>query len=154
MYLYLVQHGEALREEVDPSRSLSEEGIEDIKKVAAFAKSMKMTAHQIFHSGKMRAFQTAQVIADTVPIDMGIAETDGLAPKDEPEIWADRIDKLNNDVILVGHLPHLARLSSLLIRGDKNQSSVNFEMGGILCLRKDDEGGWTVDWMIKPRMLK
>ncbi len=34
MFLYLVQHAEAKREEEDPLRPLSENGLRDIKKVA------------------------------------------------------------------------------------------------------------------------
>ena len=62
MYLYLVQHAEAMSKEADPSRSLTEQGMEDIRRVAGLAAGMKIRAHQIIHSGKMRALQTAQAI--------------------------------------------------------------------------------------------
>jgi len=37
MFLYLVQHAEAKKEEEDPARGLSEKGLQDIKKMAAYA---------------------------------------------------------------------------------------------------------------------
>jgi phosphohistidine phosphatase len=154
MLLCLVQHAEALSKGEDPSRRLSEKGIADIKKVAAFAKELRVSAHQIVHSGKMRALQTAQILADHIAAGVKILESDGLAPMDDPEIWHDRISRINDDLMLVGHLPHLARLSALMLCGDKEMSAVNFEMGSIVCHKKSDDGNWAVDWIIKPRMLK
>ncbi len=64
MYLYLVQHAEALSKEEDPSRSLSKKGIKDIKKIASFSRGLKVAIHQIVHSGKMRALPTAQLLEE------------------------------------------------------------------------------------------
>lgn len=154
MYLYLVQHAEAMSKEEDPSRSLSEKGIEDIKKVAAYAKRMDLAVHQIAHSGKMRALQTAQVIEEHITVDMHVLEADGLAPMEDPEIWNERLSHIHNDMMLVGHLPHLARLASLLLCGKKDGNVVNFEMGCVVCLHKPEAGDWSVDWIIKPGMIK
>jgi len=153
MYLYLVQHAEALSKEEDPTRSLSEKGIEDIRKVAEFAKKMNLTVHRIVHSGKMRALQTAQLLEERVSVDMGIAESDGLAPMDDPGIWVERLSKINDNIMLVGHLPHLGKLSSFLLCGNKDRNIVDFEMGCIVCLKRSDEGDWSTDWIIKPRMI-
>ena len=153
MYLYLVQHAAARSKEEDPSRGLSEKGIEDIKKVATFTKGMKIEVHKIFHSGKMRALQTAQVMEDHIKMDTGIDETDGLAPMDEPEIWFSRLAEINENTMLVGHLPHLGKLSMLLICGNREKDIIDFEMGCIVCLKRSVDGNWTVDWIIKPGMV-
>jgi phosphohistidine phosphatase len=153
MYLYLVQHAEALSKEEDPTRSLSEKGIADIRKVAGFVKKMNLTVHRIVHSGKMRALQTAQLLEERVSVDMGIAESDGLAPMDDPGIWVERLSKINDNIMLVGHLPHLGKLSSFLLCGNKDRNIVDFEMGCIVCLKRSDEGDWSTDWIIKPRMI-
>ncbi|MBM4136747.1 MAG: phosphohistidine phosphatase SixA [Nitrospira sp.] len=150
MLLYLVQHAEAKREEEDPSRSLSEKGLQDIKRVAVYAEKLNIKISQIFHSGKTRALQTAEVLADHLKPEKGITQTDGLSPMDEPQIWADRILKMQDATMLVGHLPHLARLASLLLCGDKNKGIVNFKMGGIVCLSRNEDGKWSVEWMIIP----
>lgn len=154
MLLYLVQHAEAMSKEEDPSRSLSEQGIEDIKRVAAYAKKLNLAVHQIAHSGKMRALQTAQVLEEHITVDMHVLEADGLAPMDDPEIWYDRVSGMKHDIMLVGHLPHLAGLASLLLCGNRDRNIVTFEMGCIVCLRRPDDGGWAVDWMIKPGMVR
>jgi phosphohistidine phosphatase len=153
MFLYLVRHAEAMAKEEDPSRSLSQKGIEDIRKVAEFAKGLNIEGHQILHSGKMRALQTAQVLAENIVTDMGVLEADGLAPMDDPEIWHERISKMGYSVMLAGHLPHLAKLATLLLCSDKETSVVNFEAGSIVCMKRDN-GNWSIDWIIKPGMLK
>ena len=52
MYLYLVQHGDAKREEEDSSRGLTQRGIDDVTHVATFARKMKVHLSRILHSGK------------------------------------------------------------------------------------------------------
>lgn len=152
MLLYLVQHAEAVSREEDPSRGLSEKGVGDIKRVAAFVKGLNIEVRQIVHSGKKRALETAGVLADFVKTDTGIVESDGLSPKDDPGIWSGRIAALDRDVMLVGHLPHLAGLAAMLLSSDKNM--VEFENAGIVCLKRSEDRSWAVDWVIKARMIK
>jgi phosphohistidine phosphatase len=76
-----------------------------------------------------------------------------LAPLDDPEIWADRIEKMAENILLVGHLPHLAQLAARLICGDKEKSAINFQMGSIVSLRRMEAGCWAVEWMLIPQML-
>ena len=54
MKLYLMQHGEALREEEHPERPLTERGKEDVERVAAFLARAGIRVDQIRHSGKLR----------------------------------------------------------------------------------------------------
>lgn len=63
MKLYLVQHGEAKRKEEDPSRPLTNKGIKDAEKVAKYISKLEVKAKKIFHSGKLRAKQTAEIYA-------------------------------------------------------------------------------------------
>lgn len=154
MLLYLVQHAEALSKEEDPSRSLSEKGIADVKKVAAFAASLDITVKKICHSGKMRALQTAQILAERLTFDKGLTKAEGLEPMDDPEVWLSWLGEMKEDMAVVGHLPHLSRLSSLLLCGDKEKNLIDFKMGGVVCLKGFEDGKWTVEWMITPEMIK
>lgn len=154
MFLYLVQHAEAMSEIEDVSRSLSKNGIADIKKVAEFAAGLNIDVNQIFHSGKMRALQTAQILEERITAYMGIEKADGLAPMDDPDLWFTTLSDMNDEVMVVGHMPHLARLASLLLCGNKDKKVVNFEMGCIACLQREDNYNWLVKWMIKPGMIK
>lgn len=154
MYLYLVQHAEALSKEEDGSRSLSEKGIADIRKVAAYAAGLKIQVDTICHSGKMRALQTAQVLADYLKFRKDLYHADGLSPMDDPKIWFNRISQMNENIMLVGHLPHLSRLASLILSGDAEKNLIDFKMGGIVCLKRSEDGRWAQEWIVTPEMIK
>ena len=153
MFLYLVQHAEAKRAEEDPGRDLTERGRIDIENVAHHMKRLNVQVRQIFHSGKTRARSTALVLAQHLQPPAGVSEALGLAPLDDPEIWTGRIVKIDEDILLVGHLPHLARLAAILMNGDKERSVVNFQMGGVVRLRRMEAGQWAVDWMVVPEII-
>jgi phosphohistidine phosphatase len=153
MLLYLVQHAEAKKEEEDPERGLTEKGSKDIARTAAYAQKLGLRVSIIHHSGKKRALQTAQVLADSLKPEKGIALSDGLAPMDDPEVWVKRLAGMNEDTMLVGHLPYMARLASLLLCGDKEKGIVDFKMAGVVCLKRFDDGKWAVEWMVVPEMV-
>lgn len=153
MFLYLVQHAEAKREEEDPARDLTQKGLIDIESVAHLMKRLNLQIRQIFHSGKTRTQSTAKVLARHLRPPAGVSEAPGLAPLDDPEIWAGRIANLDEDILLVGHLPHLGRLAAILMCGDKEKNAVNFQMGGAVRLRRMEAGQWAVDWMVVPEII-
>lgn len=153
MLLYLVQHAEAKREEEDPARDLTEKGRQDIESLAHHLKRLNVQVRQIFHSGKTRAQSTANVLAIHLQPPAGVSQAPGLAPLDDPEVWAGQIGKMDEDILLVGHLPHLGRLAALLLSGDKERSVINFQMGGVVRLRRMEAGQWAVDWMVVPEIV-
>ena len=118
MHLYLVRHGEAKSEKDDPKRGLTDQGIQEVRKMAAHADSIGLRVAEIFHSPKARARQTAQVMAEQLKPEKGIDQSDNLLPMDDPGLWALRLAGMNEDVMLVGHLPYMARLASLLVCGE------------------------------------
>lgn len=153
MRLYLVQHAECMREDEDPSRPLSEKGWEDIRRVAKYAKKFLQTqVGRVVHSGKLRAKQTAEVLAEhLLPIN-GVTVAEGLEPLADPRIWKSRVDGTIENIMIVGHLPHLSKLAGLLLTGDESQKVARIRMGGIICLEREDSGGWTIQWMITPEI--
>ncbi len=153
MVLYLVQHAEAQREEEDPSRDLTEKGRSEIQKVADFLGRGKLAVRRIFHSGKTRAVSTANILAAALHPAQGVEAAEGLAPLDSPESWAARLGEVDEDIMLVGHLPHLGKLTARLIMGDEQKNAVNFQMAGVVCLRRNDVGQWAVDWMVIPELI-
>jgi phosphohistidine phosphatase len=153
MVLYLVQHAEAKGKEEDPARDLTEKGRRDMERMARYLKGLEVQVKQIFQSGKTRAQSTANILAAQVQPTAGVSEAPGLAPLDDPGIWAERLQNLDEDIMLVGHLPHLGRLAALLLSGDQERSVVNFQMGGVVRLRRLEAGQWAVDWMVVPAMV-
>ncbi len=55
--------------------------------------------------------------------------------------------------MLVGHLPHMGKLAALLVTGDADQALVTFKPGGVVCLARDDEGRWSLRWMVVPGIM-
>ena len=153
MRLYLVQHGLAKSEEEDPERPLSHKGISESEMVAGRLASLHIGVDSIFHSPKLRARETALIFAGQLKPLAIAAQREGLAPKDDSAIWKNRLQGEEGDVMLVGHLPHLARLASLLLCGDSEREMVNFKNSGVLCLERGDDGSWSVSWMLVPEPL-
>jgi phosphohistidine phosphatase len=154
MNIYLVQHAEPKLKKEDPDRPLTKKGWSDISKMASFlaeAECIKVTS--ILHSGKTRARQTAGALADKLYPKAGIKITDGLKPMDDPAIWVKRLEESEEAIMLVGHLPHLSKLASLLLYQDENKGGVDFQMGGVVCLEKDESGIWSVSWAVVPQLL-
>jgi phosphohistidine phosphatase len=151
MWLYLVQHGEATSEEEDPERPLSERGVVDVHRVARkAAESGIVTAVRVVHSGKTRARQTADAWGHAlgVPVDHG----QDLLPRADASIWAMLIAGQAEDLMLVGHLPHLAELAGLLLTGDKQRTIVAFQQGGLVGLEQID-GRWSVSLVLPPGVV-
>ena len=154
MRLYLVQHAEAKSKEENPSRPLSEKGLEDIKKVAKYAqKNLRIQVAEIVHSGKLRAVQTADVLAEHLKPTKGPTTSKDLEPLANPGIWKNRLAETTKDIVLVGHLPHLSKLSGLLLAGNEDKDIIEFRMGGIVCLERNESGRWSTKWMITPEII-
>jgi phosphohistidine phosphatase len=154
MFLYLVQHGEAKREDEDPTRGLTEKGAADVRKTALFLQSKNLSLIRVFHSNKTRAMQTARIFADYLKPRAGLSESLDLAPLDDPEIWSKRIAGMQEDIMLIGHLPFMARLAGLLLCNDKEKPLIGFKMGGVVCLSRSEDGHWAVEWMIVPEIVE
>ncbi|MCP2519953.1 phosphohistidine phosphatase SixA [Candidatus Aminicenantes bacterium AC-335-K20] len=155
MKLFLVQHAEAKPKEEDPERSLSEKGRNEIKKVATFLKKQGIIkVNKIIHSRKTRAKQTAEILAEYLSPTADIEEEENLEPLADPLIWAKKLEGMNENIMLVGHLPHLSKLSAYLLCGNGNNEIIKFQMGGIVCLDRISGGNWVLEWMIIPDLLK
>lgn len=150
MKLYLVQHGEAKRKEEDSSRPLTDKGIKDAEKVAKYIAERGVSVKKIFHSGKLRAKQTAEIYAKHLKPEEGIMESDGLNPLDPPEIWVKKLENIDEDIMITGHLPYLSKLASALIVKDENVEIIKFRYAGTVCLERDETGKWRLLWAIVP----
>jgi phosphohistidine phosphatase len=150
MALYLVQHGRSLPEDQDPERGLAQEGISDVNRIANLARDYGIRVSCIQHSGKKRAQQTADIFASTLNPERGIQQRDGINPLDDVKTVADQIDS-GADLMLVGHLPFMARLTSYLVTGQIEKPVFKFQNGGILCLdREIEDETWVIKWALLP----
>ncbi|HET6685824.1 MAG TPA: phosphohistidine phosphatase SixA [Jiangellaceae bacterium] len=152
MDLYLMQHGEAAAKADDPTRPLTHAGRAAVAQVAARAQLAGVRIDTCVHSGKLRAEQTAQVLADAVAGGR-VESRDGLAPNDPigPVVQWLRERTGDQSTALVGHLPFLDRLASSLVAGDEEGQVISFQMGGLVKLvPKRDRDGFAVAWVLAP----
>ena len=153
MTLFLVQHGEARPGNEDSERSLTEHGAETVSRMADWAARMGIKVDQIRHSGKRRAEQTATIFAQRLDTPKGVIAVKGLNPNDEVTQVAASLHGEQESIMIVGHLPHLSRLVSLLVTGNPDNVVVRFRNAGIVCLIQQEEN-WAIDWVMQPDLLR
>jgi phosphohistidine phosphatase len=146
---YLVRHGEAFPETQDPRRPLTPAGRANVERLARLAAARPIRASAIFHSGILRARQTAEILGTQLAPDIQVQQISGLMPGDDPAIAAAELETAQDSIILVGHLPHMNRLAALLTNGDSDRGVVYFSPASMVCCsRKDSQ--WTLAWMLTP----
>ncbi len=151
MAVYLVQHGKSHDKDVDPDRSLTDEGIADINRIAEVASGYKVNVNCIRHSGKKRALQTAEIFAKTLKPANGLSESPGLNPNDDVTNYVKEIN--HDNLMIVGHLPFMEKLCSYLILGSTEKTVFQFQNGGIVCLdKKSDSDFWIIKWTLMPNI--
>jgi phosphohistidine phosphatase len=152
MPVYLVRHGEATSELVDPAQPLSERGRSGVERMGRHAAAMGVAVAEILHSTKQRARETAEILARHVAPARGLTEMTWLAPAADPGLAQDVIESTAEPIMLVGHLPHLARLASLLLTGNPNREIVRFRNASVACL-ETVEDAWVLLWALSPDLL-
>lgn len=148
MHLYLVHHGDAVGPDVDPQRPLSAVGRGAVDFVAAKAAARGAKPSVVWHSGKLRAKQTAEAFWRACNALAEFSATRDLQP-DDPPLWIrDRLRGEPRDILLAGHFPHLPRLHALLL-GRLEDAPYDFPLHGVIALESDDEGEtWKELWRI------
>lgn len=154
MKLYLVRHGDYLADATNPAGALSNKGKSNIQNLADFLKTSSIHVSSFFHSGKLRAQQTAELLSKSIVCNDKITARTGLDPLDAVTLIADEIESIEEDVLLVGHLPFLGRLVAKLITNDENKELVIFNPGTMICLEQVENKYWVINWMINASLLK
>ena len=145
-----MQHGEALPADVDPDRPLAEVGRRNVLLVAAHAAARGVRVERIVHSGKLRAEQTAEILADALGCSV-VEEVDGLNPNGDVRRAAHTlVDRMaEGSLAVVGHLPFLDRFASLLVAQEPEAQVVAFRNGGLVKLVPSSLGGeFAVAWVL------
>ena len=83
----------------------------------------------IYHSGILRAQQTAELVTAVLAPEQGVQEISGLCPDDDPVIVKAELDDVAQSVLLVSHLPYLGRLAGLMTTGDAEHSVYRVRAG-------------------------
>jgi phosphohistidine phosphatase len=135
MRLMLVHHADAVGPDVDPQRPLSTLGHEQARQLADAAKTTGFVPAAIWHSGKLRARQTAESFLQLSPFAQ-FKMINGIRPEDPPDLLLDTLAHETRDVIVVSHMPYLPSLLARL-----SPKSASFPLHGFVLLEQGD-GGW------------
>lgn len=150
MLLFLVHHGDAVGPDVDARRPLSAEGKAEVERLAAQAASLGAKPTVVWHSGKLRAKQTAEAFWRACNALAEFSATRDLQPDDPPQWLRDRLRLETRDILIAGHFPYLPRLLALLITG--GEAGVVFPQHGVVALETQDEGQtWQERWRLTTR---
>jgi phosphohistidine phosphatase len=148
MHLYLVHHGEAVGPEIDLRRPLSPAGRMHVDRLAAAAAARGARPVVVWHSGKLRARQTAEAFWRACNPLAEFAATRDVQPADGPMFLRDRLRTEARDVLVAGHFPHLPRLLALLLA--TADETVAFPQHGVVALvTRDDGETWNEEWRIE-----
>ena len=147
MHLFLVHHGEAVDEAIDALRPLSRAGRAKVDRLAAEAAARGARPAVVWHSGKLRARQTAQAFWTACNALAEFSATRDLQPGDPPQWLRDRLLGETRDILVAGHVPHLPRLRALLAGGNED----DFPAHGVVALMTEDQGvTWREIWRLDP----
>jgi phosphohistidine phosphatase len=147
LVIYLVHHADAVGPDVDPRRPLSERGRMAATLLADEAARRGVRPEAIWHSGKLRARQTAEICWKLCNPLAPLTAERGLQP-DDPAVWMrDRLSGERRELMLVGHMPHLPRLLHLMCGDDADPSARTFPQHGLVALDLHGDA-WKEAWRI------
>lgn len=143
----LVHHADAVDPTIEPQRPLSATGREQAAVVANALLARAVKPACVWHSGKLRARQTAETIWKTCNPLAELSAIRGLLPDDPPDWIKDRLTAELRTVVVVGHMPHLPRVVQALVRSVDEQR-IDFPAHGAIALEEVDES-WVERWRVQ-----
>jgi phosphohistidine phosphatase len=156
MKLYLARHGEAVPEHEDPERPLTRRGKATIQRLALFLGTSGLEVEHVFHSGKRRAAETAEILARSVSATLRVEPIEGLEPEAPVGPLVRRIDRWESDTLVVSHLPLIGHTIATLTRCGTTSPPWAIDPGTITCLfRPDGHAGapWVLEWLLPTSLL-
>lgn len=145
MKLYLMRHGKAEKNLESLESTLNDEGVKQVSEIAERLKEEEIKVDELYHSGLLRADETASIIKDTAFNYLEDLERSmDLAPQAEPKRWQVKLDQkefLTKDLFLVSHIPFLQKFTGLLLKDTKG---IEFSLGMLICLERNDGKNWQV----------
>ncbi len=154
MKLYLMQHGEALTAKENAERPLSEKGLKDVGRLAVFLARSRVKVVRVIHSGKARALATGLAMAEVIGPGREVERAEsGLAPNDNTDQLTIVANALDEDFMVVGHMPFMGRMASRLLTGNEEAAKIDFTPSTIACLERAPDGNWSLNWVVRPELL-
>jgi phosphohistidine phosphatase len=116
-----------------------------VERLAAEAAARGVRPSVVWHSGKLRAKQTAEAFWRACNALAEFSATRDLQPDDPPSWIRERLRGETRDILLAGHYPHLPRLLAILA-----SETESFPQHGVVALETLDEGEtWKELWRLE-----
>ena len=130
-------------------RPLSDRGRVEVDTLAQKACDRGAKPDVIWHSGKLRARQTAEAYWKRCNPLATLSATRGLQPTDPTNWIIEAVGGETKHIMLAGHFPHLPRLLGRLTTGNAEADHVDFPLNGIVAL-ENVNGKWVERWRLEP----
>ena len=148
-FVFLVHHADAVAGTIDHMRPLSTQGLAQAELVAKALAERGAKPAVIWHSGKLRARQTADACWRAVNPFAAFTAVRGLQPEDDPDTIATALAAEERDVLLASHMPFLPTLLHRLTTGRRDRLSARFPLNGAVALERDQDL-WLERWRVTP----
>ena len=160
MDLYILRHG--IAEEVsgtghDRDRVLTSEGLEKTAETGKALRKLGIEFDVIFSSPFVRAWQTAEGIAEQLNCRKVLEPLEALGANSSAPAALNQLTSTTRkyaSVLVVGHEPILSELISLLLAGTSSLS-ISMKKGGLCklsCVRPEP-GGARLEWLLTSKLL-
>lgn len=153
MKLYLVRHGEAYSNEERFERPLNPRGQNEVLQLGNFLKSENCDVSHILHSEKLRSIETAEIIAKVLGLTSKLQLLPSLDPDEDVFRLIGDLHEFNENIMMVGHLPNIALLSSFMLNGNISQPSISFLTATAACFEEQNQL-WRLLWTVDPAQLR
>jgi len=163
MKLYILRHGIAVDHGApgyarDADRPLTPEGERKLARIADAMEALELSFDLILSSPYTRARQTAEIVAEALDARKRLEFSEDLTPDGSFKKlieWINCLKSPPDNLLLVGHEPHLSGLISLLLSGDSGMSVV-MKKGGLckLSIESLKHGRCAaLEWLLTPKQM-
>ena len=149
MYLLLMQHAKAKTKEEDPEQGITDEGRDETITTSGYLKTFNFTVEEIWYSTKKRSRETAEIVTASNKLKNKLSVKDFLSPMDEVKPAVKILNTFNKNLMIIGHMPFLSKLTSSLITGSENYEPVKF-MNSAIVIFIHENNNWKIVSIITP----
>ena len=89
-------------------------------------------------------------MTQTITPDTRMELLENITPTDDPNLIIDTINSWDKDTLVTSHLPFIPDLLTLLTGQDAYLTAITFETGTIICLEKNAQANWNINWSSAP----
>lgn len=161
MLLYLLRHAEAADGTPDADRPLTPKGSHDVEKLGKHLQRQGVKIPStIWCSPFQRARTTAEILTGSLVPQAEPQFRDGLTPYDDPAQLLPELAEIEEDLLLVGHNPHLSMLAGYLLGGLAGDVVVHYRKCMLMRFERikrytnDPNPTWVLDWALPPKIFR